>query len=378
MKQKKPADKQAAHISSNQSSGKQTDRPSTQQKKRKISTGRKIAIIGGTIVAVAAIILVAGHVYLRSLTDLVEQGDVTGDPTLGITDLIQEEQETVNQSDDVAGISEAHSQQNEIDQIDIPYSEDVYNILLIGSDNRGDEVNGRSDAMIILSINNKTQKVHMVSLMRALYVDIPGHGLSLLNHSFSYGGSKLLLQTIEDNFRIKIDDYAMIDFKGFTKAVDAVGGVDINLTKAEVNHLKETEGYALVAGVNHLDGALALSYSRIRHIDSDFQRTSRQRTVIDALISKITKLDPVKLDRVARKILPLIKTNLGADQIVYLEKRRVGFHHLSGRHRQHGHGPNRGRGDRRCFSHADDPAHHLAHYQRYVHFSGRQCDEYRL
>lgn len=317
MKQNQPSKKQSLP---NPSFGKPYDKTSGKKRsrqpdKRKMSTGKKIAIVGCSILAILVIGLVAGVIYTRSLTDLVDQGDVTGNLSLQIGDLIKDE-ETVDQTDDADAISEAQSQQKEINQINIPYSEDVYNILLIGSDNRGDETNGRSDAMIILSINKKTKKIHMVSLMRALYVNIPDHGYSMLNHSFSYGGSKLLLQTIEDNLRVKIDDYIMINFSGFTKAVDAVGGVDINLTKTEVDHLKETEGYLLTAGMNHMDGALALSYSRIRHIDSDFQRTSRQRIVIDALINKMMKLNPIKLDSVARKILPLVKTNLDATKMI--------------------------------------------------------------
>ncbi|HAL74483.1 MAG TPA: hypothetical protein DCM45_05245, partial [Clostridiales bacterium] len=127
------------------------------------------------LVLVGILLLTAGgtYAYLRSLTDLVEPGEVTGNPSLQESDLI-EPAETVDETDSTEAMGEAKNEQGEVEVIDLRNDPDVYNILLIGSDRRGTELNGRSDSMIIFSINKRTKKIHLVSLMRALYVNIPG------------------------------------------------------------------------------------------------------------------------------------------------------------------------------------------------------------
>lgn len=193
----------------------------------------------------------------------------------------------------------------------IPTSPDVYNILLIGTDNRGDAFSGRSDSMMILSINKRTRKIHLVSLMRGLYVKIEGHEYSMLNNSFSWGGVQLLLQTIKENFRVQIDDYLLINFAGFKQAIDIVGGVDIRLSAAEIEYLLLAFPEAVFkVGSNLLNGEVALCYARIRQIDSDYRRTARQRKVIENLISRLSKRSPAQIDLFMRRVLPLMKTNL--------------------------------------------------------------------
>ena len=271
------------------------------------------------LVLVGILLLTAGgtYAYLRSLTDLVEPGEVTGNPSLQESDLI-EPAETVDETDSTEAMGEAKNEQGEVEVIDLRNDPDVYNILLIGSDRRGTELNGRSDSMIIFSINKRTKKIHLVSLMRALYVNIPGREFGMLNASFSYGGSKLLRQTIEDNLRVRIDDYIMIDFSGFQAAIDKVGGIDISLTQKEVDFIKKYYGTELQAGENHLDGRLALAYSRIRYIDSDYARTGRQRKVIELLLRKAMNSSIGEIDGLAREILPLVKTNLSGNELISL------------------------------------------------------------
>ncbi len=282
-------------------------------------SNRKIALIVlGVFLSLILVVGIFGALYLNSLMNLIDHEEVTGNPSLQASDLVEPE-ETVDQPDDTPDASEAEQEQVDTSaNISVMSDPNVYNILLIGTDNRGNEVNGRSDAMIILSINKETQKMHLISLQRQLYVSIPEHGFSMLNHSFSFGGPKLLLKTIEDNFRVKIDDYVIINFSGFTSAIDIVGGVDMSLTSKEAETLNAELGTALQAGSNRLNGSLALAYSRIRHIDSDYQRTSRQRKVIQALIGKMMKLNPIELDKTARKLLPLIKTNLNGTEMLSL------------------------------------------------------------
>ena len=105
--------------------------------------------------------------------------------------------------------------------------EGVTNILLIGNDSRENGEDGRSDAMILLSISNKTMKIYMTSLLRDMYVDIPGHKGNRLNAAYSYGGAELLMETIELNFDIHISRYVLVNFEAFANLVDAVGGVDL-------------------------------------------------------------------------------------------------------------------------------------------------------
>lgn len=201
----------------------------------------------------------------------------------------------------------------------IPFSDDVYNILLIGTDTRSDGFTGRSDAMMILSVNRKTRKIHLVSLMRGLYVAIEGHDRSMLNNSYSWGGSRLLLQTIRENFRIAIDDYIVINFVGFKKAIDLTGGVAISLTEAEVEYmyLAFPDG-SFKVGSNRLNGEEALCYARIRQIDSDYKRTSRQRKVIESLINQLETRSASQLDALVRELLPLVKTNLSRSRMISL------------------------------------------------------------
>ncbi|MGI6334068.1 MAG: LCP family protein [Saccharofermentanales bacterium] len=297
------------------------------------------------VLVVAVLITVGVGLYLKSLTDLVTYGEIPGDPAYESSEYYEseyhEEEPEITLSPgnitvtnppkrpDIAvptatptinpRVQIARDQQQRATlEIDIPSSQKVYNILLIGSDRRPGETTGRSDSLMILSFNHETCKIHLVSLMRGLFVNIPGRGFNLLNAAFSYGGSKLLRQTLEDNFRVRIDDFIMIDFNGFTQAIDTVGGVDINLTRAESDHLNRRYGPVTIAGSNHLDGRLALAYARIRKIDSDFSRTGRQRAVIQALLSSARQKSPGELDAVIRAVLPLIRTNVSAQKLLSL------------------------------------------------------------
>ena len=113
-------------------------------------------------------------------------------------------------------------------------SPSVRNILLIGTDSRGED-RGRSDSMILMSINSKSNKISLVSLMRDTYVQIPGYGGDKLNAAYSYGGPELLMDTIEENLYIKIDDYFTVNFISFANIVDAVGGVEIKVNEDEAD-----------------------------------------------------------------------------------------------------------------------------------------------
>jgi polyisoprenyl-teichoic acid--peptidoglycan teichoic acid transferase len=209
---------------------------------------------------------------------------------------------------------------------DLKSDPNIKNILLIGSDTRGGEKYGRSDSMMLLSINSKTNQIKLVSFLRDMYVKINGMRDTRINASYAYGGPKLLIDTIQNNFRVKIDNYVTIDFQSFAKAVDILGGVSINLTKAEADELNKNAWMYFVAGspqkvsagVNHLNGNGALAYARIRYIDSDFGRTGRQRKIISTIMSSMKHSNPAQLMGIADSVLPLVKTDLDDSQIVAL------------------------------------------------------------
>lgn len=194
---------------------------------------------------------------------------------------------------------------------------EIINIMLVGQDRRpGENYLTRSDAMILCTFNTKDKTITMTSFMRDLYVKIPGIGGNKMNAAYQFGGMKLLRQTMLENFGVYVDAFVEVDFSGFEKAVEALGGVDISLTQAEADHLNADYGWKLTAGMNHLDGAQALAYSRIRYIgNADFGRTERQRNVINAIISSCKSMSLTQANDLLTKILPLVSTDMSKEDI---------------------------------------------------------------
>ncbi len=195
------------------------------------------------------------------------------------------------------------------------------NFLIIGSDTRNPDTHGRSDAMMLVTVNTKTKKIHVTSLMRAIYVSIPQDpdpqyaknwtSQYMLNAAHTWGGPRLLLKTVQRNFRVDVSQYIATDFSGFKGVIDKVGGVPINLTAAEAKYLnKLLGGKSLTAGEQLLDGETALHYARIRKLDSDFKRMERQRNVIIALFKKIGSCSTKKMSATAESLMPFVTTNI--------------------------------------------------------------------
>ncbi|MBO7362546.1 MAG: LCP family protein, partial [Lachnospiraceae bacterium] len=201
----------------------------------------------------------------------------------------------------------------------------VTNILLIGNDSRTNGEDGRSDAMIIVSISTRTGKVLMTSVLRDIYVEIPGYGSNRLNAAYAWGGPELLMKTIEQNFDIPVNRYVLVNFEAFANVVDAVGGIDLELTPDEViwlnaylNEYNELRGkefgydyiYQLEGGMLHLNGAQALAYSRNRYIGMDFGRTERQRKVMEEIIKKLPGTVIKDFGGFVEALCPNLTTNL--------------------------------------------------------------------
>jgi LCP family protein required for cell wall assembly len=204
------------------------------------------------------------------------------------------------------------------------YSDDVINILLMGIDNGGPSYPyGRSDAMIVASINKKTKSIKFVSLSRTAYVSIAGYSNTRLNHAHGYGGPALAIDTIERNYKIRIDNYISTTFDAFKELIDAMGGVNIKLTEEEIandsiRYALSMQGYKgqLNAGTYSLDGASALTYVRLRSIDSDRDRTQRQRNLLMSVASKAKTMSLTEINSVINKILPFITTDLTKTDII--------------------------------------------------------------
>lgn len=218
-------------------------------------------------------------------------------------------------------------------------SSNVQNILLFGADNHAEDEYGRSDSVILLSIDKEHKILKQTSFLRDLYVTIPGYGEDRLNAAFAYGGARLATETIEYNFRIKIDSYALVDFSSFTSIIDAMGGIDLNLTAEEIdyinwqshrNHQVDTRNELDIdsydfrendngdeTAVVHLNGRQALWYARDRDSEgSDFDRTSRQRIVINTIFSTLKSKGPITFMHVIYQIAPLITTNMSYSDVL--------------------------------------------------------------
>lgn len=197
--------------------------------------------------------------------------------------------------------------------------EGITNVLLIGLDARNPENSSRSDTIMILTIDSIHKKLKVTSIMRDTYVQLPKYDEQKINHSYFYGQAPLLMDTIEYNFNINLDDYAIIDFDGFKHLVDLVGGLDINVEEYMIDELNlcikelgNTDSiYITEPGLQHLTGEQVLGYSRMRHLKGDgYARTERQREVVSLLLNKVSDTSVFKYPKIASEMLPFLKTNV--------------------------------------------------------------------
>lgn len=199
----------------------------------------------------------------------------------------------------------------------------VYSLLLIGVDTDRAGVTGRSDTMVLAVFNTRQQTLKLISFMRDMYVRIPGKGHSRLNAAYVYGGPDLLVKTINENFSVSIDGYLAVDFGLMAQLVDAIGGIDMVVLPEELKPLNgilqyyhfqrgmpEDAGLLQESGLVHLTGEQAMSYARIRKIDSDFMRVERQQKVLAVIYQKLLTLDPSVLHDCVKRFAMEVKTNV--------------------------------------------------------------------
>ncbi|MBO4510807.1 MAG: LCP family protein [Lachnospiraceae bacterium] len=202
------------------------------------------------------------------------------------------------------------------------YEKKIINILLLGEENIGSYTSrGRTDMIVLATIDTISKTVKLTSLMRDSFVQIPGYDDNRINAAYALGGVPLLYATIEKNFGITPDSYCLVRFDDFEKIVDSVGGVDITLSAKEAKYLNKTnyiskpEYRTVKEGVNHMNGNQVLGYCRVRYVakdgeKNDFGRTTRHRVAISALIDKVKDLGYADLVRVGLECLPMVTTDV--------------------------------------------------------------------
>jgi len=195
--------------------------------------------------------------------------------------------------------------------------ETVFNVLLIGTDSRDPNAEkGRSDTMMLVSLNQIEGKATIVSFMRDSLLEIPGHGKTKLGHSYAYGGAGLTINTINQTYGLDIQNYVTINFENLQNVIDKLGGIEVPLTAEEAN-MYYKKGYThLHEGINVLNGKEALMHARNRSLDSDFGRTRRQRSVMNGIYRKVmSEKDPDAILALVKYCLTQVKTNMEMDVI---------------------------------------------------------------
>ena len=294
-------------------------------KNRKKPIGIIIAI---SIVLLLTIVTLLGWAYYNSKLDLIQYDDGSKEIDTSTSYAID------NDELDIADLPDAPEDVDasggiEILEGDIYHDDNVVNILLLGTDERTDEFNenARADAIMVMSLNTKEHTIKLISIERGIGVPVPGRNDDWITHTFRYGGAALTMQTVRDCFKLDVERYVRVNFNVVSKAIDKIGGVDIELTQAEAEHLNSAKKnyyesgsdiQTVHAGTNHLNGDTAMAYARIRKIDSDWKRIERQRTVIQAAINQVKNSDIFTLNALADAILPMVQTNLTKAEITRL------------------------------------------------------------
>ena len=238
--------------------------------------------------------------YINKLTDLLDVS-LTGDPASDVGDLL--------------------------------VNTEVYNLLIVGVDSRLNDYEGRSDAMMVLSVNPLAGKVVLTSLLRDSWVSIPGNGEERLNEAYALGGAQLLKKTIRQNYGIKIDGYVVVNFNDVIDFIDDIGGIEMKLSAKEIQYVnkytadqnKELYGkktnpdkITASAGTLKLNGMQALAYARVRYVGLDFGRTERQRKVIKTTLKTFFEQPVDTQVTLIAKYMQRVQTDVTIPELAFL------------------------------------------------------------
>ena len=296
------------------------------------------------LIVFLSLLLIAGGVFgfvVSKLNKLsYHDGKLSSQETVGVLtetdgelDETMSEDEMPEETENLISDEEAEAlEQREVVHSDdeVKTDEDVFNILLLGTDERADEFTSkaRADSIMLLSLNKEKKTMKLVSLQRGMGVPVP-YGqyegqYDWLTHLFRYGGADMMLQAVRDNLNVDVQHYVRVNFHTFEKLVDSVGGVDVELTELEAKALNDEVRTNAIAkhkvytGMNHLDGYDALQYARLRYTDSDWKRVKRQRNVIQSAVTAAGDMSLLEVNAMLDTILPLIQTNLTTTDILGL------------------------------------------------------------
>lgn len=319
-----------------------------QSRWRRLPRGGRAAVVA---LGIAVLLAVAAFLYVNGKLDLLRYNDGS----------VSEMGEIGAEEDqDLDGTGLTHTEADMAVPEGSPFAdEDVLNILLVGTDERTEAVNdgdafthlnqldgtedttefsddARADSMILVSMDIKDHIIRLVSIERGTGVPILLDGYEdqydWITHTFRYGGPKLTMKTVEECYNIEVDHFVRVNFNSFVQIVNAVGGVDIDITEMEAKALNwEVPSNSMLIvnhvdpGLNHFDGYTALQYARLRKIDNDWKRVERQRTVIEAVLDQVKNASVMELDNLLNTVLPLIQTNFTKTEIAALLVQLPGF-----------------------------------------------------
>lgn len=257
---------------------------------------------------------------------------VYADHMLGLINFNQEPGDVPPPQQQTSGLDQWGNSQNMLNGL---YHDDqVMNVLLLGVDDYQQNDKGRSDSMLMVSLDKRHEKLKMTSFMRDLYVQIPGYKANKLTTAYSIGGPSLTVQTIENNFGADIDRYVVISNDSFNKIIDRLGGVTITLTNEKDSHgnteadlinMHSGDKKRVHTGTNLLTGRQAHYYSRIRDIGNDYERTERQRKVLESIISKFKTSNLATINGILYDVLPLVTTSMTKNEILFLAGNSLTF-----------------------------------------------------
>lgn len=206
-----------------------------------------------------------------------------------------------------------------------------YRLLIVGVDTDDAGIKGRSDTMILAVLNTRLKTLKLISFMRDLYVTIPGRGHNRLNAAYVYGGQELLRRTLEESFGVVADAYLAVNYSLMTELVDAIGGVELTVEEYELKPLNgilryynyqrefpEDEGVLAASGTRILTGLQAMSYARIRKVDSDFERVGRQQRVLEAIYTRLRQLPVNRLGQIILSFIGRVSTDISMSDALNL------------------------------------------------------------
>ncbi|MTH55046.1 LytR family transcriptional regulator [Bacillus mangrovi] len=221
-------------------------------------------------------------------------------------------------------------EKSELREQAVELAKDPVSILIMGvEDYSTGGKGGRSDTLIVMTLNPKEKSMKMLSIPRDTLVDVEGHGETKITHAYSYGGKELTVQTVEDFLDIPIDYYATVNFEAFKKVIDELGGVEVDVP-FDFSEKSDVTGKRIYfkEGKQTLDGEEALAYARMRKQDprGDFGRNDRQKEIITAIIKKATSPQNIlKVDDIANQISENVETNLRISEAMGFQQKYSGF-----------------------------------------------------